>query len=140
MADHPKTNLFQRMSKFVQDLQSEIVAAITGLDGKPFFVDRWTRPEGGFGISCVLQEGNVFEKAGVNVSIIDGKLSQSAVQQMRARNKPIEGNSEVPFCVAGISIVMHPRNPMAPTVHLNYRYFEVDNPHQPDQAQLAWFG
>ncbi|KAJ1956553.1 Coproporphyrinogen-III oxidase [Dispira parvispora] len=138
MAD--KTSLFQRMSTFVQDLQSEIVDAITQLDGKPFFVDRWTRPEGGFGISCVLQEGNVFEKAGVNVSIINGKLSQAAVQQMRARNKPIVGDDGIPFCVAGISIVMHPRNPMAPTVHLNYRYFEVDNPHQPGQAQLAWFG
>ncbi|KAJ1927672.1 Coproporphyrinogen-III oxidase [Tieghemiomyces parasiticus] len=132
--------LHRRMETFVKALQKEITDEISRIDGKPFFVDQWTREEGGYGISCVLQDGNVFEKAGVNVSVIDGKLSRAAVAQMKARNKDINGDDEVPFCVAGISIVMHPHNPMVPTVHLNYRYFEIEDPDHPDRPQMAWFG
>ncbi|RKP39192.1 Coproporphyrinogen III oxidase [Dimargaris cristalligena] len=132
--------LHHRMEQFILELQKEITTEISRIDGKPFFADHWTRPEGGYGISCVLQDGNVFEKAGVNVSVIDGQLSRAAVAQMKARNKDIVGDSDVPFCVAGISIVMHPKNPMAPTVHLNYRYFEIENPADPTKPQMAWFG
>ncbi|KAJ1984183.1 Coproporphyrinogen-III oxidase [Dimargaris verticillata] len=129
-----------KMAQFVQDLQSEIVEEISRLDGKEFLNDRWERDEGGYGISCVLQDGNIFEKAGVNISVIDGKLSRPAVQQMKSRNKHIAGDADVPFCVAGISIVMHPHNPFAPTVHLNYRYFEINDPDNPGRPQMAWFG
>lgn len=100
-----------------------------------FKVDRWLRKEGGGGISCVLQDGRVFEKAGVNISVVSGTLPPAAVQQMRSRGKNLQ-NSELPFFAAGVSAVIHPRNPMVPTIHFNYRYFEVRDK---DGVQW-WFG
>jgi len=106
---------------------------------KKFKIDRWERDQGGEGISCILQDGNVFEKAGVNISIVYGKLPEAAVQQMKSRNKEIDpSKGPYPFFVAGISIVMHPHNPYAPTVHLNYRYFEIKN--EDESPKLWWFG
>ncbi|XP_022124609.2 oxygen-dependent coproporphyrinogen-III oxidase isoform X1 [Pieris rapae] len=100
-----------------------------------FQVDRWTRREGGGGITCVLQDGRVFEKAGVNISVVSGKLPPAAVQQMRTRGKSFDG-PELPFFAAGVSAVIHPRNPMVPTIHFNYRYFEV----QDKNGVQWWFG
>ncbi|XP_063621888.1 oxygen-dependent coproporphyrinogen-III oxidase [Cydia splendana] len=100
-----------------------------------FKVDRWERPEGGGGITCVLQDGRVFEKAGVNISVVSGTLPPAAVQQMRSRGKNLE-NSELPFFAAGVSAVIHPRNPMVPTIHFNYRYFEVED----KNGVQWWFG
>ncbi|XP_045498975.1 oxygen-dependent coproporphyrinogen-III oxidase isoform X1 [Colias croceus] len=100
-----------------------------------FRVDRWTRKEGGGGITCVLQDGRVFEKAGVNISVVSGKLPPAAVQQMRTRGKNFDGK-ELPFFAAGVSAVIHPRNPMVPTIHFNYRYFEV----QDNNGVQWWFG
>ena len=92
-----------------------------------FHVDRWLRPEGGGGVTCVLQEGQTFEKAGVNVSVVHGNLPPNAVAQMRARGKNLAKDKELPFFAIGISSVIHPRNPHAPTIHFNYRYFELTN-------------
>jgi len=90
-------------------------------------IDRWTRKEGGGGITCIIQNGRVFEKAGVNISVVYGILPPAAVQQMRSRGKQFSGSSkEVPFFAAGVSSVIHPKNPNVPTIHFNYRYFEVD--------------
>ncbi|KAL4709749.1 hypothetical protein ACJJTC_005552 [Scirpophaga incertulas] len=100
-----------------------------------FKVDRWKRNEGGGGITCVLQDGRVFEKAGVNISVVSGKLPPSAVQQMRSRGKKLN-SEELPFFAAGVSAVIHPRNPMVPTIHFNYRYFEV----QDSEGVQWWFG
>ncbi len=78
-----------------------------------------------------LQDGHTLEKAGVNVSVVHGRLPAAAVAQMNARGKSIkEGKGKkdeegVPFFAAGISSVIHPRNPNVPTLHFNYRYFEV---------------
>ncbi|XP_063241071.1 oxygen-dependent coproporphyrinogen-III oxidase [Bacillus rossius redtenbacheri] len=101
-----------------------------------FRVDRWERAEGGGGVTCVLQEGRVFEKAGVNVSVVTGKLPPAAAQQMRARGKSLQ-EGELPFFAAGVSSVIHPRNPLVPTIHFNYRYFEV---REPDGSVQSWFG
>ena len=90
-----------------------------------FKVDRWQREEGGGGISCVLQDSNVFEKAGVNVSAVNGHLSEQAAQQMRSRGRPLSKDCKLAFKAIGISSVIHPRNPHVPTIHFNYRYFEV---------------
>ncbi|CAB3254236.1 unnamed protein product [Arctia plantaginis] len=109
-------------------------AFIISPDAK-FKVDRWTRPTGGGGITCVLQDGRVFEKAGVNISVVSGTLPPAAVQQMRSRGKNLQ-NAELPFFAAGVSAVIHPRNPMVPTIHFNYRYFEVKDK---DGVQW-WFG
>ncbi|CAD0201988.1 unnamed protein product [Chrysodeixis includens] len=100
-----------------------------------FKVDRWLRKDGGGGITCVLQDGRVFEKAGVNISVVSGTLPPGAVQQMRSRGKNLQ-NAELPFFAAGVSAVIHPRNPMVPTIHFNYRYFEV----QDKDGVQWWFG
>lgn len=119
-----------RMTAYVLDLQSKIVSAFEELDpNAPFKRDKWARKEGGFGLSCVVSSGAVLEKAGVNISVVHGKLPPAAIKQMRADHSDIpydpESNASLPFLACGISLVIHPRNPNAPTVHANYRYFEI---------------
>ena len=105
-----------------------------------FLRDTWIRPEGGEGSSCVLANGRVFEKAGVNVSIVHGSLPPAAQKQMRADHASLPlSDRAMPFFATGISIVIHPRNPHVPTVHLNYRYFELDNPDVPGGEPVAWW-
>jgi coproporphyrinogen III oxidase len=126
-----------RMEALIREKQKEIVAAIEKVDGKKFLVDKWDRPNGGGGTSCVLQEGNVFEKAGVNISVVYGKLPRPAILRMRADHKALDPDVEsLDYFAAGLSVVMHPANPMAPTVHFNYRYFETANP---DGSSNAWW-
>ncbi|XP_054708285.1 LOW QUALITY PROTEIN: oxygen-dependent coproporphyrinogen-III oxidase-like [Uloborus diversus] len=91
----------------------------------------------GGGITCVLEDGDVFEKAGVNISVVHGVLPPGAIQQMRARGKKFSNSNKLPFFACGVSSVIHPRNPNVPTVHFNYRYFEVDNG---DGTTTWWFG
>lgn len=136
-----------RMEKLIQEHQNKIVFALEQIDGQKFKRDEWNRPQGGGGMSCVLQEGNVFEKAGVNTSIVYGELTRPAIEKMRADHKSFVGSDvdKLNFFAAGLSLVLHPRNPMAPTVHLNYRYFETSDPRDPVNAtgqakQNWWFG
>ncbi|RUS26469.1 Coproporphyrinogen III oxidase [Jimgerdemannia flammicorona] len=134
-----KDSMRLRMEQYIKDLQNRIVAEIENIDGTQFKRDLWQRKEGGDGISCVLQDGNILEKAGVMVSIVYGKLPKAAVLQMRNdRGKDLEVDGPSPFFAAGISIIMHPKNPNAPTVHMNYRYFEVEN--EDGSPKMAWFG
>ncbi|GAB1313364.1 Coproporphyrinogen-III oxidase [Madurella fahalii] len=129
-----------RMEKFAKEQQREIVRALEKVDGKKFQVDEWQRKEGGGGITCVLQDGNVFEKAGVGVSVVYGTLPKPAILKMRANHKNIADADNIPdslgFFAAGLSLIVHPKNPMAPTVHLNYRYFETT---KPDGTSGAWW-
>lgn len=128
-----------RMEEFIKQQQKEIVAAIEKVDGKKFRVDSWARDVGGGGISTVLQDGNVFEKAGVNISVVYGTLPKPAIAKMRVNHKNIDMNADsLPFFATGLSIVLHPHNPMAPTVHLNYRYFEIEN--ADGTVASNWFG
>lgn len=78
----------------------------------------------------------MFEKAGVNVSVVYGNLSPAAVEQMKSRGNKLQGN-KFPFFAAGISSVIHPRNPFVPTLHFNYRYFEVQDE---SGKKHSWFG
>lgn len=101
----------------IRDAQNSICAAIEELDGKgKFHEDCWTRPGGGGGISRVLTNGNVFEKAGVNVSVVYGVMPPDAYRAAIGRQgKQAAANGEgvpVPFFASGISSVMHPHNPM----------------------------
>lgn len=130
-----------RMEKLIKEHQQKIVDELTKLDGKQFTVDKWTRSKGGGGISCVLQDGNVFEKAGVNVSVVYGKLPRPAIEKMRADHKSFVATDidSLDFFAAGLSLVLHPRNPMAPTVHLNYRYFETADPNNPISGDKNWW-
>lgn len=128
-----------RMEQFIKQQQSEIVRALESVDGKKFQIDEWDRPNGGGGISCVLQDGNVFEKAGVNISVVYGTLPRGAIAKMRANHKALDPDVEsLEFFAAGLSLVLHPHNPMAPTVHLNYRYFETAN--NDGSTNAWWFG
>jgi len=91
----------------------------------------------------VLQGGKVFEKAGVNVSVVHGNLPAAAAAQMRSRGREVlSGAGPFPFFAAGISLVIHPHNPHAPTSHANYRYFEVvgKDPVTGEPKVQWWFG
>jgi len=136
-----------RMEALIKEHQNRIVFALENIDGKKFKKDEWTRPNGGGGMSCVLQDGNVFEKAGVNISIVYGDLPRPAIEKMRADHKSFVDTDveKLNFFAAGISLVLHPHNPMAPTVHMNFRYFETSDPRDPVNAtgtapQNWWFG
>ncbi|XP_045195915.2 oxygen-dependent coproporphyrinogen-III oxidase-like [Mercenaria mercenaria] len=124
-----------RMEKMIMDIQAEFCRALEAEEGgKKFLVDKWQRKEGGGGITCVLQDGEVFEKAGVNISVVMGNLPPAAVAQMKTRGKSLEGKT-LPFFATGVSSVIHPKNPNVPTIHFNYRYFEVTD----ETGQKHWW-
>ncbi|ORY64293.1 coproporphyrinogen III oxidase [Pseudomassariella vexata] len=127
-----------RMEEFIREKQKEIVFALEQIDGKAFRLDEWQRPNGGGGLSCVLQDGSVFEKAGVNISVVYGTLPKAAIDKMRVNHKNLPDEEQLDFYALGLSMVLHPHNPMAPTVHLNCRYFETMKPDGTSQAW--WFG
>jgi len=127
----------RKMELFIMALQGKICKELQELEeDSKFQVDRWRRPEGGGGITCVIQDGMVFEKAGVNISVVNGNLSKAAASQMRSRGRKFQAE-EPEFFACGISSVIHPRNPNVPTVHFNYRYFEITDT---DGTKTAWFG
>ncbi|KAF7668342.1 hypothetical protein LDENG_00020480 [Lucifuga dentata] len=133
-----KGEMRTRMEMLIMETQAEFCRALQEADGGTFKVDRWDRKEGGGGISCVLQDGKVFEKAGVNVSVVFGNLTEEAAKQMRSRGKVLKGkDGKLPFCAMGVSSVIHPKNPHIPTVHFNYRYFEIE---EEDGSKQWWFG
>jgi len=116
---------------YIQTLQDQICAALEAEDGGATFQeDLWERPGGGGGRTRVIENGNVFEKGGVNISAVHGELPDT----MKAYFKVEEGD----FFACGLSLVIHPKNPMVPTVHANWRYFEMYN----KQGEIvdAWFG
>ena len=107
---------------YFRALQARIVAGLEAADGQPFRRDEWTRPEGGGGISRVIEEGNVFERGGVNFSHVTGdKLPPSATA-----TRPDIANRA--WEAMGVSLVLHPRNPYVPTVHMNVRMFVAHAP------------
>ena len=111
---------------YLTGLQERIVAAIEALDGKAFIRDEWKRPEGGGGVSRLLEEGQVMERAGVGFSHVTGtRLPPSA----SAHRPEIAGR---PWEAMGVSLVFHPRNPYVPTVHMNVRFFTA--------GDVWWFG
>jgi coproporphyrinogen III oxidase len=115
-----------KVLEYFSDLQSRIVSALEALDGKPFATDSWKRAEGGGGITRVIEEGNVFERGGVNLSHVQGRqLPPSAT----ASRPQLAGK---PWEAMGVSLVLHPRNPYCPTVHMNVRFFSA--------GETWWFG
>ncbi|XP_061739053.1 oxygen-dependent coproporphyrinogen-III oxidase, mitochondrial [Nerophis ophidion] len=133
-----KDDMCTRMEMLIMETQADFCKALQEVDGGTFQVDRWERKEGGGGISCVMQDGEVFEKAGVNVSVVSGHLTEEAARQMRSRGKVLKGkDGKLPFCAMGVSSVIHPKNPHIPTVHFNYRYFEIE---EEDGSKQWWFG
>jgi len=153
----------EQVEGYVIELQDTIVSAFETLDpnAPPFKRDSWIRAQGGRGQSYVFAmphvdskdpkantHTSVLEKAGVNISIVHGNLPPAAIKQMRADHASIPFDPDVPkslpFYAAGLSLVVHPRNPHAPTVHLNYRYFEITEPTEKEgevgPLVAWWFG
>jgi len=86
-------------------VSEEIVRALEAVDGNRFQIDKWERPNGGGGTSCVLQDGNVFEKAGVNISVVYGTLPRQAISKMRVNHKALDPDVEsLEFFAAGLSL------------------------------------
>ncbi|HEY0273973.1 MAG TPA: oxygen-dependent coproporphyrinogen oxidase [Chitinophaga sp.] len=116
---------------FIHSLQDRICAAFEAIDGKAVFrEDAWERPGGGGGKTRVIANGHVFEKGGVSTSVVHGVLPEAMAQQF--------GVTDADFLAAGISLVMHPLNPFVPTVHANFRYFELYDAN--GQLKDSWFG
>lgn len=123
----------------IRDAQDSICAEIEAADGGgKFKEDVWSRPGGGGGISRVLQKGGVWEKAGVNVSVVYGIMPPEAYRAAKGENSAAKAGP-IPFFAAGISSVLHPKNPFAPTLHFNYRYFETDAPEGVEGAPRQWW-
>ena len=107
-------------------LQARIASALEALDGKPFAIDRWKHAEGGGGSTCIIEEGKLFERGGVGFSQVSGnRLPPSA----SAARPELAGQR---YEATGLSLVLHPRNPYCPTVHLNVRFFS--------SGSTWWFG
>ncbi|QXP51228.1 oxygen-dependent coproporphyrinogen oxidase [Cellulophaga sp. HaHa_2_1] len=103
---------------YIQTLQDTITSKLEEVDGAvKFQEDIWERPEGGGGRTRVIENGAVFEKGGVNISGVHGALPESMQQYF--------GVKDADFFACGLSLVLHPKNPMVPTVHANWRYFEM---------------
>jgi len=112
-------------------LSDRIVAGLADIDGRPFRRDEWTRAEGGGGVSRMIEEGNVLERGGVLFSHVTGdRLPPSAT----AHRPALAGCA---WEAMGVSLVLHPRNPYAPTVHLNVRCFVARKASAPE---IWWFG
>ena len=121
----------QAVKTWLLSLQANIVAAVEAVDGKEFIKDSWERPEGGGGISRLIEEGNVLERGGVGFSHVTG----SSLPPSAAANRPeVAGR---PWEAMGVSLVFHPRNPYAPTVHMNVRFFTTTGP---SKDPVWWFG
>jgi coproporphyrinogen III oxidase len=121
----------EQFYKYLQSLQDTICASLETLDGEAKFVeDLWNRPEGGGGRTRVITEGEVFEKGGVNISSVHGELPLALRKQF--------GVETGDFYACGLSLVIHPKNPMVPTVHANWRYFEMYD--AAGEIVTQWFG
>lgn len=117
----------ERIESEYRRIQSLICDAIEKADGKgKFEPDSWERAEGGGGVSRVLANGNILEKAGVNFSAVYGDMNEAMQKNLKV------GDANT-FFATGVSIVMHPNNPHVPIIHMNIRYFEMDN-------GTYWFG
>jgi coproporphyrinogen III oxidase len=114
------------VEKCFAGLQEKIIAALEGLDGRAFKRDAWVRSEGGGGTSCVLEGGAVFERAGVSFSHVRGDALPPSASALRPQ---LAGQA---WQAMGVSLVLHPRNPYCPTVHLNVRFFAAQ--------ETWWFG
>ena len=112
--------------EFLSGLQERIVSALQAADGASFRTDAWTRDEGGGGVTRILEDGALFERAGVNVSRVQGAALPPAASAARPQ---LAGR---PYDAMGVSLVLHPRNPYCPTVHMNVRFFAA--------GEVWWFG
>ncbi|MTI88105.1 MAG: oxygen-dependent coproporphyrinogen oxidase [Balneolaceae bacterium] len=119
-------------SAFVSNVQQHICNSLEAVDGAHNFrIEDWEREGFGHGSTRIISEGNVIEKGGVNVSVVKSTLPEVLQKKLNVE--------ESKFFVTGVSLVIHPKNPFVPTVHANYRYFELYD-HQTGELKDQWFG
>ena len=116
----------QSVHDYFSGLQERIVSALEVVDRKGFVRDSWQRPEGGGGTTCIVEEGQVFERGGVNLSRVQGRQLPSSASASRPE---LAGRA---YDAMGVSLVLHPRNPHCPTVHMNVRFISA--------GETWWFG
>jgi len=126
-------NIKEHWIEYIHDLQNRICTALEKADGKATFIeDKWERPEGGGGKTRVITNGNVFEKGGVNTSVVFGDVTDAMRTQLK-----ISGDK---WWACGLSLVLHPVNPFVPTVHCNYRMFELYRNDNSSKSGLSQHG
>ena len=118
-----------RARSYFTELQARIVARLEAIDGRAFRRDAWQRPEGGGGLACIIEDGRVFERGGVNFSHVRGERLPASATAARPQL------AERSFEVMGVSLVLHPLNPYVPTVHMNVRCFSA----QKEGADTIWW-
>jgi coproporphyrinogen III oxidase len=116
---------------YLLGLQAQIVSQLEAVDGQPFRRDEWQRAEGGGGISRLIEEGDFFERGGVNFSHVKGE----AMPASATAHRPELANRR--WQAMGVSLVLHPRNPYCPTVHMNVRFFVAE---KEGCEPVWWFG
>ncbi len=117
----------ENIAEYFQTLQNNICQAIENTDGKgKFREDLWQHHSGGGGRTRVITDGNIIAKGGVNFSAVSGEVSDALQKQLNLSEKSN-------YFATGVSIVQHPVNPMVPIIHMNVRYFELEN-------GICWFG
>src|SRR5882672_1448460 len=116
---------------YLLELQNRLVAELERFEGRSFGRDRWQRAEGGGGESCVIEEGGVFERGGVNFSRVRGERLPPPASAARPE---LAGRA---FEAMGVSLVLHPRNPFVPTVHMNVRFLLAT---RAQSEPVWWFG
>lgn len=120
-----------KFNHYIEKLQDKITSKLAQVDGESLFVeDIWERDGGGGGRTRVIENGAVFEKGGVNISAVHGELPDSMKNYFKVETGQ--------FFACGLSLVIHPKNPFVPTVHANWRYFELYN--SEGEVQDQWFG
>jgi coproporphyrinogen III oxidase len=124
--------MIKKVEEYLLNLQQNIVNELEKIDGKNFEIDNWQKEKVvGYGKTCVLKNGNIFESAGVNFSFVSGdKLPPSATQ-----NRPELAGKK--WSAVGVSLVIHPKNPFVPTSHANVRFFVADDG---KNEPVYWFG
>ncbi|MFZ5483388.1 MAG: oxygen-dependent coproporphyrinogen oxidase [Pseudomonadota bacterium] len=120
-----------KVKEFLLELQQLIVERLEQVDGRSFLRDEWQRPQGGGGISRLIEEGQVLERGGVNFSHVMGDTLPASAT---AHRPELAGRH---WQAMGVSLVLHPRNPYAPTTHMNVRFFVAE---KPGEAPVWWFG
>ncbi|PKO36656.1 MAG: oxygen-dependent coproporphyrinogen oxidase [Betaproteobacteria bacterium HGW-Betaproteobacteria-6] len=120
-----------RLKEYFTGLQERIVAELSAFDGQPFMTDSWQRSEGGGGKTRLIEEGNFFERGGVNFSHVTGQSLPASATAVRPH---LAGRA---WEAMGVSLVLHPRNPYCPTAHMNVRCFVAS---QPGEEDVFWFG
>lgn len=137
-----KGSIKEEFVAYIHSLQNRICAALEEADGKAKFVeDRWERPEGGGGKTRVIANGTVFEKGGVNTSVVYGEVTDAMRTQLKLSPSLMGEDGSGPgakWFACGLSLVIHPLNPFVPTVHCNYRMFELYN--EAGDVIDRWFG